>query len=259
MSFEAPVLIALNEVFGDASAHADRDAIFELFLRPVVFLFRRKLLGESEGHAARNDRDLVNRVGVRKDRREERVAALVIRGDLLLLVGNDHALAFGAHEDLVLGVLELGHVHDFLIAARGEERRFINEVREIGSREARGRFRESRDFDVWTHGNLAEMNLEDPFASPHVGTIDDNPAVEAARTKERRIEHVGTVGRGDEDDALGAFEPVHFDEQLIQSLFALVVTAAETGAAMTTDRVDLVDEDDAGRALLALLEQVAHT
>src|SRR6185295_12090152 len=34
--------------------------------------------------------------------------------------------------------------------------------------------------------------------------------------------------------------------------------AAETGAAMTADRVDLVDEDDARRVLLALLEQVAH-
>jgi hypothetical protein len=34
--------------------------------------------------------------------------------------------------------------------------------------------------------------------------------------------------------------------------------AAKTGAAVTTDRVDFVDEDDAGRARLALLEQVAH-
>jgi hypothetical protein len=36
------------------------------------------------------------------------------------------------------------------------------------------------------------------------------------------------------------------------------VTAAEAGAAMTADRVDLVDEDDAGRVLLGLLEHVAH-
>jgi energy-converting hydrogenase Eha subunit H len=53
-------------------------------------------------------------------------------------------------------------------------------------------------------------------------------------------------------------ETVHLDEQLVQGLFALVVTAAEAGAAMTADRVDFVDEDDAGRVLLALLEQVAH-
>ncbi len=35
------------------------------------------------------------------------------------------------------------------------------------------------------------------------------------------------------------------------------MTAAETGSSVPTDRVDLVDEDDAGRVLLALLEEVA--
>jgi hypothetical protein len=36
------------------------------------------------------------------------------------------------------------------------------------------------------------------------------------------------------------------------------VAAAEAGAAMAADRVDLVHEDDAGRVLLRLLEEVAH-
>src|SRR5690606_12569260 len=40
-------------------------------------------------------------------------------------------------------------------------------------------------------------------------------------------------------------------------LLALIVTAAETGAAMASDGVDLVDEDDARRVRLPLLEEVA--
>ena len=40
-------------------------------------------------------------------------------------------------------------------------------------------------------------------------------------------------------------EPVHLHQQLVQRLLALVVPAAETGAAVATHRVDLVDEDDA--------------
>src|ERR687898_159897 len=36
-------------------------------------------------------------------------------------------------------------------------------------------------------------------------------------------------------------------------------SGAQTGAALAADRVDLVDEDDAGGVLLGLLEQVAHT
>ena len=53
-------------------------------------------------------------------------------------------------------------------------------------------------------------------------------------------------------------EAVHLDQHLVESLFALVVATAQTGAAMPPDRVDFVDEDDARRVLLALLEHVAH-
>ncbi len=53
------------------------------------------------------------------------------------------------------------------------------------------------------------------------------------------------------------FEAVHLDEKLVEGLLALVVSAAEACAAVTADGVDLVDEDDAGGVLLALLEEVA--
>jgi hypothetical protein len=76
--------------------------------------------------------------------------------------------------------------------------------------------------------------------------------------QQRRVEHVRAVGGGDDDDALVALEAVHLDQQLVQRLLALVIAAAQAGAAMAADRVDLVDEDDAGRVLLGLLEHVAH-
>ena len=57
--------------------------------------------------------------------------------------------------------------------------------------------------------------------------------------------------------ALVRVEAVHLDEELVERLLALVVAAAEAGAALAADGVDLVDEDDAGGVLLALLEEVA--
>src|SRR5204862_6246155 len=71
------------------------------------------------------------------------------------------------------------------------------------------------------------------------------------------IEHIGTIRRRDEDDALVALEAVHLDEELVERLLAFVVSAAEARAAVTADGVDFVDEDDARRVLLALLEQIA--
>ena len=55
-----------------------------------------------------------------------------------------------------------------------------------------------------------------------------------------------------------ASNPSISDEDLVERLLALVVPAAEAGAALAADRVDLVDEDDRRRLLRGGLEQVAH-
>src|ERR1035437_1143351 len=101
------------------------------------------------------------------------------------------------------------------------------------------------------------MHAENFFAALDVRARHDNTAVEAAGTKQRRIEHIGAVCGGYEDDALIRFEAVHFTQQRIERLLALVVAAAQARAAMAPDSVNFVDKDDAGRILLALFEQVA--
>ena len=89
------------------------------------------------------------------------------------------------------------------------------------------------------------MDRQDALAPPDVRTVDHDAAVEAAGTKQRRVEHVGTVGRRDQDDAFVRLEAVHLDEQLVERLLALVVPAAHAGAAVAPHSVDLVHEDDA--------------
>ena len=77
---------------------------------------------------------------------------------------------------------------------------------------------------------------------------------------ERRVQDVGTVRGGHDDDALRRVEAVHLDQQLVQRLLALVVRAeacAHRAAATLADRVDLVQEHQRGRLLLRLLEQLA--
>ena len=103
-----------------------------------------------------------------------------------------------------------------------------------------------------------DVDLEDLQAALHVRAVEDDLAVEAAGAQERRVEHVGAVGGGDDDDVRVRVEAVHLDEDLVERLLALVVRAAEAGAALAADRVDLVHEDDAGAVALGLVEQVAH-
>ena len=89
------------------------------------------------------------------------------------------------------------------------------------------------------------------------GPVEDDLAVEAAGAQQRRVEDVGPVRGGDDDHVRVRVEAVHLDEDLVEGLLALVVAAAEAGAALAADRVDLVDEDDARRVALGLVEQVA--
>ena len=102
------------------------------------------------------------------------------------------------------------------------------------------------------------MHAENFFAATHVGQSHHHAAVKAAGAQQRGIEHVRAVGRGDENHAIVRLESVHLDEQLVQCLLALVVSAAEACATVTAHSIDFVDEDDAGRVLLALFKQVAN-
>ena len=102
------------------------------------------------------------------------------------------------------------------------------------------------------------MHLEDLHTAELVGTIDQHLAVEAARAQERRIEDLRPVGRCDQDQSLARIEAVHLDQELVQRLLFLVVSAQAVGAARAAERIELVDEDDCRRALARLLEQVAN-
>ncbi len=46
---------------------------------------------------------------------------------------------------------------------------------------------------------------------------------------------------------------------MVEGLLPLIMTAAQTGAAMPPDGVDFIDKNNAGGVLFSLLEEIAHT
>src|SRR5207248_1522007 len=95
-------------------------------------------------------------------------------------------------------------------------------------------------------------------AAAHVRSRHHYATVKASGAQQRGIKNIRAVSSSDQDHAVIRFKTVHLDQELVEGLFALVVSTTEAGAAMASDGVDLVDEDDARRVLLALLEEVAH-
>ena len=108
--------------------------------------------------------------------------------------------------------------------------------------------------------HAACVHGEYPLAPDAVRRRDEDPAVEAPRSQQSRVEDLRAVRRGEHDHALvAAGEAVELREDLVQRLLALVVGgSAHAAAPDPAYGIELVDEDDRGRRLLRLLEQIAH-
>src|SRR5262245_18740617 len=100
--------------------------------------------------------------------------------------------------------------------------------------------------------------LKDFFPILDVRQINNYLTIESARTKQSRVEHVGTVGCGNDNYIRVGFKAVHFYQNLVERLLAFIVSSTQARTALATDRVYFINEDNARRILLGLLKQIAH-
>ena len=84
------------------------------------------------------------------------------------------------------------------------------------------------EVDVVGERQRTRVDLEDHAAAVLVGRRHGDAAVEAAGAQQRGVEHLGPVGRADDDHGVAGLEAVHLREDLVERLLALVV-AAEAG------------------------------
>jgi hypothetical protein len=236
--------LAQEQLLGDAAAHQDGDLRLDERLGVRVSIRLRQLHRHAERATARDDRHLVQRIGVGQQRSHHGVARLVIGAGDALLLAHRHRLPLDAHQHLVARGVEVAPPHGGTAGPRRDERRLVDQVREVGAREAGGPARDGTQIDVGLERHLARVHAQDLFAPLQIGIAHGDLTVETAGAQQRRVEDVGTVGGGHDDDAVGLGETVHLDEELIERLLALLV-AERVAAAVAADGVELVDEDDA--------------
>lgn len=111
-----------------------------------------------------------------------------------------------------------------------EKRRFVEQVGKIRAGETDGRGCNGVQIDIRIQRFLACMNLQDCLAAVKIGDIDRDLAVKPSGTEQGGVENVGTGGRRHDDNAVVGAEAVHFDEQLVERLLALIMSAAEIPA-----------------------------
>ena len=201
----------------------------------------------------------MDRVGIRQEIGDEGVARFVDCRQALFLIADDMAAAFRTEADFFAGFFQFSHVDDFLISPGSQEGCFVEQVAQVGTGEARRLLGDDVEVDILAEGLAFGVDVEDSPAAAQVRPVDGDLPVETARTEKRRVEDIRTVGRSDGDDAFVGTEAIHFDQELVQCLFPFVMTAAKASTALAADGIDFVDEDDAGRILLGLCEQITDT
>ena len=137
--------------------------------------------------------------------------------------------------------------------------RLVADIGDIGTGETRRLLGEKIAVEIGVEFDVAQVHVEYLRPLLDVGQSDLYLPVETPRTHERLVENVGPVRGGKNDDARIGTETVHLRQELVERILAFVV-AGEAGilAAGTSHGVYFVDEDDAGRLLLGLAEEVAH-
>ena len=184
--------------------------------------------------------------------------AFMIGGIALFLVGKHETATFTTHENLVLGIFKVAHVQLFLIQLGSLQSGFIDQVFQIRAGKARRAACQHLQVHIGSQRRALGMHLKNALAAPQIRRRHHHLTVKATGPQQGGIKHVGTVGGRNEDDALVAFKAVHFHQQLIQGLFAFVVSAAQPSAALAAHGVDFVNKNQTGGVLLALNKEIAH-
>ena len=248
-----------EELLGNAAAERGDDAVKHLAAgREVLRVLGLAVPSEAAGRAARDDRDIVHGVGVLEEERRDRVAGLVVRRQAARTLGHDAALLLRAHDNLEDRLVDIRLHDEAALAARGHDGSLVEEILQIRAGKAGRAARDALEIDIVAQRLAAGVDLQDLLAALNVGQAHIHAPVKAAGAQQRVIENVGAVGRRHDDDALVIREAVHFDEQLVERLLTLIMAAAEAAAALTADRVDLVDEHNGRGNLLGLVKQVTH-
>ena len=148
-SFCAPVEISPNAISSALRPPSSTGSWLEqIVARQQVPVLERQLHRVAErAEPALHDRDLVDRIEPGQHAGDDRVPRLVVRDDPPLLVAH-HALLLEPGDEAVDRLVEVLHLDRGLVLARGQQRRLVDEVREIGAGEAGRARRDDLQVDV---------------------------------------------------------------------------------------------------------------
>lgn len=143
---------------------------------------------------------------------DDGVASFVVSHDALFARADNLIFLLQAPDYAVNGVGEVLVGDELLIAAGSNERSLVADVGNFGTRKARRLGRQLLGVYVGAQRERLEMHVENLGAAVDVRLVNANLAVEATGTQQGRVEGIGPVGSGQDDNARVSAEAIHFHQ-----------------------------------------------
>ena len=102
------------------------------------------------------------------------------------------------------------------------------------------------------------MYLKNCFTALKIRKFYRYTAVETSRTGQCRVKRFRTVGCRQNDNSVVALETIHLSKELVQSLFALIVSACHLTVTFLTDGINLINKHDTRSFFFGLFKEVTY-
>ena len=137
--------------------------------------------------------------------------------------------------------------------------RLIDHVRQVRTDSSAGGKCDLFKINGLIQMNILRMHFEDIHTPLKIRTIYNDSPVKTARAEKGGIQYLRTVGCRQDQEPTGGIKAIHLCQKLIQRLFPFVVSTTVPAVTAFTNRIDLIDKNDARGIFLRLIKEFADT
>mmetsp|Transcript_79622 Transcript_79622/g.161930 ORF Transcript_79622/g.161930 Transcript_79622/m.161930 type:complete len:354 (-) Transcript_79622:755-1816(-) len=193
---------------------------------------------------------------MRQQRTHDGVARFVVGDELLRSVVLQRS-SLQARNDAIRGIIDFIHGDGRLVAPSRKDGRLVHQILQVSTAEAGSSLGDFSQSGALSQFLVTDVHVEDLLPALHVRQAHGHATIKSPWPQQGVVQDVRTIGRCHHDDTAVAFEAIHFSQDLIEGLLPLIISTTHASTSLSSNSINLINENNAGRLLLGLLEDIA--
>ena len=153
------------------------------------------------------------------------VTAFVVSSETFFVIADNTALTFRSHDNAFSSFFHFRHIDFLFVFTSSHQSSFVYQVAQVSTGKTRSALSNDFQFYIISNGFAFNMNFQDFSTTFNIRTVYYDLTVKATRTQQCRVQDIRTVSSSNHNDAFVSTEAIHFNQQLVQGLFAFIMTA----------------------------------